>query len=196
MILTSTEAGALGAMFSIVIAFAMRRLDVNMLMEAVSQTVMTCAGLFVIAVGATMLTRFLSLSGTGDFILNLVTAWDFSFWQLITVIVVIYLILGCFMDPFGAMLLTLPIFLPILEARDIDLVWFGVLLTKLLETGMITPPFGLNVFVIKGVVGNLTSLVGVFKGVTYYIAVDIIVVVLAIVFPDIIMAIPHFIAVK
>ena len=107
-----------------------------------------------------------------------------------TIIVVIYLILGMFMEPFGAMLVTLPVLLPVLKAEDISLVWFGVLVVKLLEIGMITPPVGLNVFVIKNVAARYVTVVQVFKGVTPFMLADLVVVVLTIAFPALVLSLP------
>ena len=104
---------------------------------------------------------------------------------------VIYLILGMFMEPFGAMLVTLPVLLPVLHAQDISLVWFGVFLVKLLEIGMITPPLGMNVFVIRNVAGEYASLTDVFKGVTLFLLADLVVVTALVVFPDIILFLPR-----
>jgi TRAP-type C4-dicarboxylate transport system permease large subunit len=106
------------------------------------------------------------------------------------IIVLIYLALGTFMEPFGAMLVTLPVFLPVLEAQHIDLVWFGVLVVKLLEIGMITPPVGLNVFVIKNVASKYVSVVQVFKGVIPFLLSDILVVALVIAFPALVLFLP------
>jgi TRAP-type C4-dicarboxylate transport system permease large subunit len=106
-------------------------------------------------------------------------------------VTLIYLVLGTFMEGIGAMLLTLPILLPILGVADISLVWFGVFLTKMIEIGMITPPFGLNVFIIKSVVGDLTSLVGVFRGIAYFLIADAVVVLAVVAFPDIILFLPR-----
>ncbi len=83
----------------------------------------------------------------------MVIGGDASTVTILIAIVLIYLLLGMFLEPIGAMLLTLPIVLPIIGAADLSLLWFGIILTKLLEIGMITPPIGMNVFVIKGVVG-------------------------------------------
>jgi tripartite ATP-independent transporter DctM subunit len=188
---TATEAGAIGAAAAIAIAFATRRMNTKMLVGSIYETATTCAGLFIIAVGATMLTRFLSISGTGDFISGLFTGMDLEYWQLMLLITLIYLILGMFMDPLGAMLITLPIFLPIMQAEGLSLIWFGVYVTKLLETGMITPPFGLNVFVIKSVVGDMTSLAGIFRGVTFFIVADIVVVAAIIAWPEIVLFFPR-----
>ena len=134
-----------------------------------------------------MFTRFLSFSGTGDFITTMVTGLNLPYWQLMLLILVIYLILGTFMEGVGAMLLTLPIFLPILNATDVSLVFFGVFVTKMIEVGMITPPFGLNVFVIKSVVGSLTTLYGVFRGILWFLVADLVVVTLVIFYPQIVL---------
>jgi len=106
------------------------------------------------------------------------------------IIVVIYLILGTFMEPFGAMLITLPVFLPVLGAQDISLVWFGVLVVKLLEVGMITPPVGLNVFVIRNVAAAHVTTVQVFKGVVPFIIADVFVVALVIAVPALVLFLP------
>ena len=88
------------------------------------------------------------------------------------------------------MLLTLPIVLPVIDSTGLSLVWFGVLLTKFLEIGMITPPIGLNVFVIKGVVGDLATTSRIFYGVLWFLLADLIVVILLMAFPNIILYLP------
>lgn len=187
---TATEAGGIGAALAFVIAVAQRQLSMNQLVQSVTDTVTTCASLFIIGVGATLFTKFISISGTGTFIATQVNGMELDYLKLMLVVVVIYLILGTFMDGIGAMLITLPIFLPILDAASVDLILFGIMITKLIEIGMITPPFGMNVFVIKGVVGNLTSLTGVFRGITYFFVADLIVVALLIAFPGIALYLP------
>ena len=137
-----------------------------------------------------MFTRFLGLSGLQSFIAQAVAGADITYVGLMFIIVLIYLALGTFMEPFGAMLVTLPVFLPVLEAQHIDLVWFGVLVVKLLEIGMITPPVGLNVFVIKNVASKYVSVVQVFKGVIPFLLSDILVVALVIAFPALVLFLP------
>jgi TRAP-type C4-dicarboxylate transport system permease large subunit len=94
------------------------------------------------------------------------------------------------MEPFGAMLVTLPVLLPIFRAEGIDLVWFGVLCVKLLEIGMITPPVGLNVFVIRNVASQYATVAQIFKGVIPFLVADIFVVIFAIAFPAVILYLP------
>jgi TRAP-type C4-dicarboxylate transport system permease large subunit len=90
------------------------------------------------------------------------------------------------------MLLTLPIVLPIIQAADLSLIWFGVVLTKLLEIGMLTPPIGMNEFVIKGVVGNQVSTTTIFKGVMWFLLADMLVLTLITVFPEVVLALPRY----
>ncbi|MBN8292450.1 TRAP transporter large permease [Rhodobacter sp. NTK016B] len=184
-IFTATEAGAVGALLSLIYAAGKRVLTREILLRSLADTITTCGSIFLIGVGATMLTRLLSLTGLGSQISALVDGLELSYWQLMAIIVLIYLILGMFLDAFGAMLITLPIFTPILHAYGIDMVFFGVFLVKMLEIGMITPPVGMNVYVIKGVVGNLTTLNGVFRGILPFLFADMVVIVLLISFPTI-----------
>jgi TRAP-type C4-dicarboxylate transport system permease large subunit len=137
-----------------------------------------------------MLTRFLAFSGAGDYLSDLVVAIGAHEILLLVGISAVYLVLGMFLEPIGAMLLTLPILLPIIDSTGFSLVWFGVLLTKFLEIGMITPPIGLNVFVIKGVVGDLTTTSTIFRGIMWFLVSDLIVIVLLMVFPDIVLYLP------
>jgi len=106
------------------------------------------------------------------------------------IVVIIYLILGMFMEPFGAMMVTLPVLLPIFRMEGIDLVWFGVLLVKLLEIGMITPPVGMNVFVIRNVASQYATVTQIFKGVVPFLGADLVVVILSIAFPAFILYLP------
>ena len=188
---TATEAGAVGAAGAIGLVAITGRLKWSVMRQSILETLGTCASLFIIGVGAVMFTRFLGLSGVAGLISGAVQGFDLNYFQLMFVIVVIYLILGMFMEPFGAMLVTLPVLLPVLHAQDISLVWFGVFLVKLLEIGMITPPLGMNVFVIRNVAGEYASLTDVFKGVTLFLLADLVVVTALVVFPDIILFLPR-----
>lgn len=184
---TATEAGAVGAAGAILISLGQRRLDMEKAKLAVLETLSTTAALLIIGIGASMFTVFLSLSGVAGYLSLAVTGWGPSYLELMLIVVVIYLLLGLFMEPFGAMLITLPVLLPVFELYDVSLIWFGVLLVKLLEIGMITPPVGMNIFVIRGVAGQYASLVDIFKGVTLFLVADLIVVALIIFYPSIVM---------
>lgn len=186
-VFTATEAGAIGAGGAIIISLMLRRLDLSIFKTALLETLATTSSLLIIGIGASMFTVFLSLSGVSGAVGDLLAAWDLSFMQLMLMIVVVYLVLGLFMEPFGAMLITLPIFLPILDSFQVSLIWFGVLVVKLLEIGMITPPVGMNIFVIRGVAAKYASLVDIFRGVTLFLVADLFIVALMVLAPEFVM---------
>ncbi|MBA4721841.1 MAG: TRAP transporter large permease [Alcanivorax sp.] len=190
-IFTPTEAGAVGAFLACIVAWMRKALTWERFRNAILETLLTTGALMVIAVGASLLTRFLALSGAGDYLSSLVIGGGASTFMVLLMIVVIYLLLGMFLEPIGAMLLTLPIVLPIIGAADLSLLWFGVVLTKLLEIGMITPPIGMNVFVIKGVVGNLASTTSIFKGIFWFLVMDLFVLIFLMTVPDFILFLPR-----
>ncbi|MFN3147521.1 MAG: TRAP transporter large permease [Paracoccaceae bacterium] len=187
---TATEAGAVGASAALVLATLTRSLTRTALRAALIETLTTTSALFLIAIGAALFTRFLGLSGTSRFIVSFVTEQDLSYAMLMLAIVLIYLLLGMFMEPFGAMMVTLPVFLPIVEAEGLSLIWFGVLVVKLLEIGMITPPVGMNVFVIRSVATNFATLGAIFRGVTNFLVADLVVIVLIIAAPALVLYLP------
>ncbi len=187
---TATEAGAVGALGAVIIAAATGRLTRDVVRSSLLETLMVSASLFLIGVGAYMFTRFLGLTGLSGFISSFFGE-GFSYWELMAIIVLVYLVLGTFMEPFGALLVTLPVLLPLLKAEDISLVWFGVLVVKLLEIGMITPPVGLNVFVIRNVAGKYASLMQIFGGVIPFLAADLVVVAIVVAFPPLVLFLPE-----
>jgi len=189
-IFTPTEAGAVGSALALLSALFKRSIDRKGLWNSLVETLQTSAALFVIAIGANMLTRFIAVSGAGRDLATFINAMDASPLLLIIGISVLYLVLGMFLEPIGAMLLTLPILLPILNAGNIELLWFGIILAKFLEIGMISPPIGLNVFVIKSVVGDAVSIGRIFKGVIWFLLSDLVIIVLLIAFPGIITWLP------
>ena len=187
---TATEAGAVGAIGAIGCALLVGRLNREVMRKALLETLMTSASLFIIGVGAAMFTRFLGITGLSGFIAGQVSGAELGYWHLMLIIVLVYVFLGMFMEPFGAMLITLPVFLPILGAEQISLIWFGVVVVKLLEIGMITPPVGLNVFVIRNVAQRHASLMQIFKGVTPFLAADLVVLTAVLAFPGLVLFLP------
>lgn len=191
---TATQAGAVGAMGTVVLAATMGRLSRDVIRRSLSETVITTASLLIIGIGATMFTRFLGMSGFSNLISQAVNTTGLSLGVILLIIVCIYLILGTFMEPFGAMLVTLPIFLPLIDAQGLSLVWFGVLVVKLLEVGMITPPVGMNVFVIKNVASRYVTVTDVFRGVFPFILADLVVVALILAVPSLVLFLPDLMA--
>jgi len=189
-VFTPTEAGAVGAALAVLIAALKGTLTRTAFTDAVIETVQTTSALIIIGIGASLLTRFLALSGTGDALTGAILGLDAGPVAVIIGVVVLYLVLGMFLEPIGAMLLTLPIVLPLIDGAGFSLLWFGIILTKLLEIGMITPPIGMNVFVIKGVVGDLVSTSAIFRGIAWFLAMDMVILLVLILWPDLVLFLP------
>lgn len=193
-IFTPTEAGAVGAFLACIVATLRGEMTLSRFMQAARETMTTTASLIIIAVGASLLTRFLVLSGAGDYLSEAIIAIGANPVLLLAGIILVYLVLGMFLEPIGSMLLTLPIILPVVDQTGWSLLWFGVVLTKLLEIGMITPPIGMNVFVIKSVVGDLVKISSIFKGVLWFIVMDLILVAILCAFPNLVLWLPAFLS--
>ncbi|MEM6440131.1 MAG: TRAP transporter large permease [Pseudomonadota bacterium] len=189
-VFTPTEAGAVGATLACLVALLKGEMTFRRFVTAAQETLMTTAALLIIAVGASLLTRFLALSGAGDFLSTGILSIATNPFLLMVGIVLVYLLVGMFLEPIGAMLLTLPIILPVVDQSGWSLLWFGVVLTKLLEIGMITPPIGMNVFVIKSVVGDLVTTSAIFRGVIWFIAIDLVLVAILCAFPQLVLTLP------
>jgi len=190
---TATQAGAVGALMSLGVAALHRRLTLSVVKAAVIDTLATCGSLFIVTIGASMLTRFLTMSGVGYMITDAVGWMGASPVMLLIVIALVYLVLGMFLEPIGAMLITLPIFLPLVATAGIDAIWFGVFVAKLLEVGMITPPIGMNVFVLSTTVGKAAPADVVFRGVFWFFVADILLLGLLIWAPSSVTFIPSLV---
>jgi len=188
---TPTQAGAVGASLSFVIAAVQGTLNWRVSKIALLDTAKMTAAIFIIAVGANLFSRFLAISGVPEAMTDLVIDMGASYLVLVIGTAVIFCLLGMILDPLGILLLTLPILLPIYEANHISLIWLGVLATKLVEMALITPPVGLNVFVIKSIVGDAVPISKIFRGVMWFLVSDVMVLVIMIAFPALIMFLPE-----
>ena len=135
--------------------------------------------------------KFLTFTGIPFFLAGLLGDWALDPLVLILAASLVYIILGMFLDPLGLLLLTMPVLLPMFEAVHLDLVWVGVLVVKYLEIGLLTPPVGFNVYVIKSVVGDEISLETIFRGVGWFLACEVVIVALLIAFPQISLFLPN-----
>ncbi len=189
-LVTPTEAGAFGAFVSFAVAIFQRRMNWNIFKESVFEALGGTARIFWVAIGAVLLTRFLAMTGAEGYLKEVVGSWAADPMLLVLASSLIYIILGMFLDPLGLLLLTLPLLLPMFESLGLDLIWFGVLVVKYIEIGLLTPPVGLNVYVIKSVVGPDISLETIFKGVAWFLVCEVIVVLLLVAFPSISLYLP------
>lgn len=189
-IATATEAGAFGAAAAFVIAIFQRRLTWKVARDSVVEACVSTGLVFFTAIGAILLTRFLAFAGVPIYMGTLAEPIADQFILLVIGASIVFIILGMFLDPLGVMLLSLPIMLPLFEGVGADMIWFGIIVIKFLEIGLVTPPVGFNVYVIKSVVGDQIPLETIFKGVGWFIVCELIVVALLVIFPDIVLFLP------
>jgi len=189
-VVTPTEAGAAGAALAFVIAAAQGKFSLAMARRSLREAMATTAQIFFVGFGAVMYTKFLALTGMSGFLGATIGGWALDPLLLVIAASIIFILLGMFLDPLGLLLLTLPVLLPMFEKLDLDLVWFGVLVVKYLEIGLLTPPVGFNVYVIKSVVGDTVPLETIFRGVLWFLACEVVVVALLIAFPQISLFLP------
>jgi C4-dicarboxylate transporter, DctM subunit len=137
-----------------------------------------------------MLLSFVALTGVTGAMLSWIQQADLSVFVVMGGIILLYILLGTFLDPIGIILLTIPLTVPLVESMDMNLIWFGIVVIKLLEIGLITPPIGLNVFVIKSVVGKQVPLEAIFKGVTLFLVADLVILAILLQFPGFALLLP------
>ncbi len=189
---TPTEAGAAAAAITLLVAVSRRQMTWQRFVDSLSEAAKTTAMLFFIVIGTVLFTKFLALSGVPRFIAGGIKTAELSPFLVIVAICILYLILGMFLEGIGVMLVSLPILLPIAKASGYDLIWFGVIVVKFIEIGLLTPPVGLNAFVVKSVAGDQVELGTIFKGLTWFLAAEALIVVLLIAFPQISLFLPSF----
>lgn len=189
-IFTPTEGAAVGAAGTGILALFNGGLTLKTLKESILQTASSTAMIFFIILGASIYNGFLALSHVPIEIANWVVMLGYSPFMILTIILVIYMVLGCVMDSLSMILLTIPIFFPIVSGLDFGLsptefaIWFGILVLIVVEVGLITPPVGMNLFVINSM-SKETSLLDTFKGVTPFLISDLVRTVILVLFPSI-----------
>jgi tripartite ATP-independent transporter DctM subunit len=186
-IATPTEAAGIGAIGALLMALPRTRL--RDLSSAMMETVRTTALIFAIVAGVLIFVHFLGFTGTPAAIANTIAQSGLPPMVVLIGILALYLFLGMFIDGIGMVLLTVPILLPTIKQMGIDPIVFGVLVVRMVEIGLMTPPVGLNVFVLKGVAQGV-SMGDIFRGCGWFVLVDILNVALLLAFPAIILLIP------
>lgn len=188
---TATEAGGIGAGLALLVAMVQGRLTWRRFGEVMRETAHTSVMLYVVLFGAMMFAQLISLSGLADALLALVRETGLSRMGVLVAILMVFLLLGCVMDSMAIILIFVPLFTPTLVAQGFDLVWFGVIVVVLTEIGLITPPVGMNVFVLKA---NLPRVpVGtIFRGLLPFVGIDLVRLALLVAFPSISLALVHW----
>jgi len=180
---TPTEAAALGAASTIIAVAGYRRLTAVNLMKALIGTVGITGTILFIIIGATTFSQVLSFSGVVNGIFKLITSQDLSAMTTLVGMLAILLFLGCFVDQVSMMLITLPFFMPLVSYHHIDPIWFGVLFLICMQLGLLTPPFGLLLYTMKGVAPPSISMQQIYRAVMPYVLFGVILLVLIMMFP-------------
>jgi len=186
---TPTEAGGMGAGGALIISVARGRLSRADLLQSLLQATRTAAAVFTVLIGAILFGYFLTVTQTPQKVTEFVTSLGLGPIGVLVLIMAMYLVLGCLMDAMAMIILTIPIVFPVIEALGFDPVWFGVIIVMTVELGLIHPPVGMNVFVIKTVVKDV-SFSTIFYGVLPFVVTDIFRLAILIAFPSIALYLP------
>jgi tripartite ATP-independent transporter DctM subunit len=190
-VFTVNEAASVAAVLSFLFALARGRLSAENLWLGLKDTAAATAMIYVIIIGATMFSYFITLARVPEALINLVGATELAPLTIIFLMLGVYLILGAVFDEISAMLITLPFVLPIIEQMNYDLIWWGIINVVVIEIGMITPPIGIIVFILYGMSKNI-SLWTIYRGVTPFIVSNILLLVLLTLFPAISLWLPTY----
>jgi tripartite ATP-independent transporter DctM subunit len=185
-----TEAAAVGCLAAIALGFATRRISLRDLVEALAETVRTTAVLFFIVVMAFVYAYFLVLTNLPQSLGAFVTAMELSPLAVMLVLILFYFVLGCFIDSLGMILITVPVFLPLVLGLGYDPIWFGVLVVVVVEIGLITPPVGMNLFVIRAQQPDI-AITTLYRGVLPFLSAGVVLIALLIAFPEIALWLPQ-----
>lgn len=182
---TPTEAGAVGAAGALSLALAKRRLGWADLWKVLVETGRITAAICFLIIAAQLYSRFLAISGVTELLKSAIVGTGLGFWGLLTIFVVVVLLLGTILDSASIMLITIPLVLPSLISFNTDLIWFGIVNLLAVEIGLLTPPFGIAVFVIKATLGNDSKITlnDIFAGAAPFAAIMFVVLLLVIAFP-------------
>ncbi len=185
-----TEAAGMGAAGAFIIALSRRTLTFSSVVQVLVETAQTTAGLFAVLIGAWIFSNFVNLAGLPEGLRAAVSAAGLSPMTVMILILLIYIALGCVFESLSMLLLTVPIFFPLVTSLGFDPVWFGIIVVVVTEISLITPPVGLNVFVLKGVVGDVSTAT-IFRGVTPFWMVDILRLIILVAFPALVLFLPN-----
>ncbi|OGA06287.1 MAG: C4-dicarboxylate ABC transporter permease [Betaproteobacteria bacterium RIFCSPLOWO2_02_FULL_64_12] len=180
---TPTESAAIGALATVAVAWIYRSLTLSNLMKALLGTAAISGVILFIIVGATTFAQILTFSGATNGLVKAIEEAQFSGWLVMTAMMVILLVLGCFIDQVSMMLITLPFFMPLVNLFNFDPVWFGVLFLICMQLGLLTPPFGMLLFTMKSVAPREISMSQVYAAVTPYVVLGLIMLLVVMFFP-------------
>ncbi len=192
-IFTPTEAGAVGAFGALVLIIIKRKLTSKNLFSSLLSTATTSAMCFIILIGAFIFSYFLAVTRLPTVLADWMVGLNFSKYIIFTLVVVLYIVLGCFMDGFSMLILTIPVIFPGMLHLGFDPIWFGVIVVILIEMGMITPPIGINIFIVHGIMKD-APMYTLFRGITPFVVAMLVCIFLLVAFPQIVLFFPSMMA--
>jgi tripartite ATP-independent transporter DctM subunit len=186
---TPTEAGGVGATGAFLLGLARRRLNRASIREALLSATRTAAAVFTVLIGALLFGYFLTITQSPQKLTAFLLSLGLGAYGVLTLIMVMYIVLGCLMDAMAMIILTVPIIFPVIQQLGFDPIWFGIIIVMTVELGLIHPPVGMVVFVVKSVVKDV-SFTTIFKGVLPFVVTDILRLIILIAFPAITLWLP------
>lgn len=189
-VFTALEAAGVGAVATLAVAVVRRSITWDRFVASFVESVRVTGSLFVIIIGAILFGNFLVITGTPQKITSFLTELPIGAYGVMAILLVFYMLLGCILDSLAMIIVTVPIVYPAVIELGFDPIWFGVIIVMVCELGLITPPYGMNVFVINGVDRHI-SIVRIFRGVMPFIGIDIFRIFLVLIFPAIATFLPR-----
>ena len=189
-VFTPTEGGGIGAIGALLFAIARRKMNLKIFYYALAEAAETSAMIFTIAFGALILNNFVNIAEMPNAIVDFIKTLDIAPIYVILVILLIYILLGTIIEGLAMIFLTVPIFVPLIDAMGFDLIWFGIVMVMVVEISLITPPIGLNVFVIKSMMPDV-PLSAIFRGIAPFFAADIVRLLLVVFLPGLALWLPN-----
>jgi len=190
-VFTPTEAAGVGAFGALALAVARRRLSLAAFKAMVLETAVTTSMIFFVVIGALLFANYITVSGAAGALLQWLNGFSLSPTELILVLLAIYILLGCVLDASAMTVLTVPIFFPLVLAAGIDPIWFGIFVVIVVGIGMIHPPIGMLLFVVRSLVPDL-KVRDLFLGISPFLVADALCIALLIAFPSIVLVLPSY----
>lgn len=188
-VFSPNEAAAVGAFGAIVLGFATGNLTMIRLTEAVRASVITSCVLFLIVIGATIFANFVVQTRLPELLLSSAQEFGLGPFAVVSIIILLYIVMGCFLEGIGMMLITVPVFLPIIIGYGYDPIWFGVLVVVVVELGLITPPVGMNLFIIQAQIPG-TNIATLYRGIVPFLIAPLILILMLFLLPQLTLWLP------
>jgi tripartite ATP-independent transporter DctM subunit len=189
-VVTSTEAAGLGAALAYLLAVMRGGLNLKETLEVLVESARMTAAIFAVLIGAMIFANFVNVAGILELLDSLIKFMNLSPYGVLFFIIFIYFVLGMFLESMSMMLLTIPLFYPLIVSQGFDPIWFGIIVVVVIEIGLITPPVGMNVFILRSTLPDV-SVTTIFKGVAPFVLADVVRLAVLIMFPIIVMLLPN-----